>query len=1075
MFSTLKTENILLLATTIWFLPLPTKAQITPDGSLPTNVERSGNVLEINGGERRGGNLFHSFRDFSVPTGNEAFFNNAQSIENIINRVTGGNISSIDGLIGANGSANLFLLNPAGILFGPNARLNIGGSFFGSTADSILFPDGNEFSAIDSQSRPILTINAPIGLNLRENPADIQVQGSNLAVPQGQNFTLVGGNVSLEGGSLTAREGRVDIGGLLATGIVDINATFGLDFPDNVPKADVFLRDGAFINVRGEGGGFITVNTRNLELTEGSAFRAGIGQDLVTSDAQAGDIVINASETTSLDGSFIDNDVRENAVGNAGNINLTTGNLFVVNSSRIGSNIFVNGNGNGGNVSINASDLVSLAGNSNIRTQVRENAIGNAGNIQITTNSLSLKDNSLLVSDISGRGNAGSVTINVTDNIAFDNSRILSGVNQEAVGNSGNINITTTSLQLNNDSLLRSSIFGEGTAGDLTINTSEDVSLQASNLQSQLKENASGQAGNITINANSLFLTDRSRLLTNTEGQGNAGSITINTKDTVSLIENSLIFSQIRETAVGNGGDINIVTGKFSLVGTVGDSQFSQLISNTRGTGDSGDINIQASESILLDRGRLLASSGEREVNPEGNSGDINLTAPQISLNKFSFLSAAAPLRVTGEAGNITINGNAVSIADGTIVNTLSENAANGGDITVNAQNLELTRGGKIVAAATSSGSAGNIILNVTEEISLDGSNPFPRPPEIEPFEEEFLNELVSETGLFANTSETATGNGGSIQITNPVDINIINVAQISTASEGQGNGGTLSIQSDNLTLDNQGAIQAFTTAGEGGNIVLGIKDNLFLRDNNNRISAQAINNANGGNIDIDAKFIVALPNQNNDILANAQQGLGGNIDITAEAIFGLQERSNNPFTNDIDASSDFGLDGSVSINTPDVDATQGVTELQTNAIEPQETVAQACSASTAVSGSSSLTITGRGGLPSQPTDPLTADAIHIEGKSVINRLEETDRDREIRQNLEDTDTDLPDSPSQGSEEAEEKFVIVTERTEPIHPDDIIPARGMIVKENGEIILTGYPTPNTTQRSLIESQNCSVQ
>ncbi len=125
-----------------------TLAQVTSDGTVNTQVNQNGNVAEITGGETRGSNLFHSFQDFSVSTGNEAFFNNANDISNIFSRVTGGNVSNIDGLIRANGSASLFLINPAGIIFGEGARLDIGGSFYGSSASSILFEDG-EFSAAD--------------------------------------------------------------------------------------------------------------------------------------------------------------------------------------------------------------------------------------------------------------------------------------------------------------------------------------------------------------------------------------------------------------------------------------------------------------------------------------------------------------------------------------------------------------------------------------------------------------------------------------------------------------------------------------------------------------------------------------------------------------------------------------------------------------------------------------------------------------------------------------------------------------------------------------------------------------
>ncbi len=203
-------------------------AQITPDGTTNTRVDINGNDFTIEQGDRAGGNLFHSFSDFSVPTGGSAFFNNAADIVNIFSRVTGGNISNIDGLIGANGAANLFLINPAGIIFGEGARLDIGGSFYGSTADSIVFPDGN-FSATDFDNPPLLTINAPVGLNFRDNPGDITVRGDGqgtrttsdlidtedaLRVNSNQTFALIGGNLNLEGATIKTAGGRIELGSI---------------------------------------------------------------------------------------------------------------------------------------------------------------------------------------------------------------------------------------------------------------------------------------------------------------------------------------------------------------------------------------------------------------------------------------------------------------------------------------------------------------------------------------------------------------------------------------------------------------------------------------------------------------------------------------------------------------------------------------------------------------------------------------------------------------------------------------------------------------------------------------------
>ena len=176
------------------------KSQISPDGTTNTTVNSTDNTIVINEGDRTRDNLFHSFEQFSVPNGSEAFFNNANDIANIFSRVTGGDISEIDGLIRANGDANLFLINPAGIVFGEGAALDIGGSFTASTAESVVFNDDVEFDATQGSNSPLLTVSQPIGLNFGNSPGNIALDGSNLEVDNKEALALLGGNVSINRG-----------------------------------------------------------------------------------------------------------------------------------------------------------------------------------------------------------------------------------------------------------------------------------------------------------------------------------------------------------------------------------------------------------------------------------------------------------------------------------------------------------------------------------------------------------------------------------------------------------------------------------------------------------------------------------------------------------------------------------------------------------------------------------------------------------------------------------------------------------------------------------------------------------
>ncbi len=317
-------------------------AQVRPDHTLGAESSRVTSPKpgsdQIDGGATRGTNLFHSFSQFSVPTGGVAFFNNAQSIQNIISRVTGGSVSNIDGLIRAKGTANLFLINRSGIIFGPNASLNIGGSFVGSTASSLNFADGTKFSATAHSTKPLLTVSVPIGLQFGGTEGTIlnqsQATDSNgnfvgLQVYPGKTLALVGGNVSLDGGNLTAPGGRVELGGLSGAGTVGLKSDGSLSFPQGVQRADVSLTNGSVVDVVAQDGGRIAINAQNINISKGSSLDAGIGKGSGSVASQSGDIELSAQEAIDIANSSIFNNVESGAVGNAGNIDITAGSLSV--------------------------------------------------------------------------------------------------------------------------------------------------------------------------------------------------------------------------------------------------------------------------------------------------------------------------------------------------------------------------------------------------------------------------------------------------------------------------------------------------------------------------------------------------------------------------------------------------------------------------------------------------------------------------------------------------------------------------------------------------------------------------
>ena len=279
---------------TILFHAFPGLAEIIPDATLPNNssVTTQDSIKVIEGGSQAGSNLFHSFDKFSVPTNQTAYFNNLANIQNIITRITGKSISNIDGIIRANSTANLFLINPNGIVFGENAALDIGGSFLATTASSINFADGTKFSATQPQNTPLLTISVPVGLQFGTTAASIRNQSQassddatnffrqpvGLQVSPGRTLALIGGDVILEGGNLTAESGQIELVAVAGNNSLNLNSidsgwVLGLEGVKNFKDIQLITRNrnqqtiASRVDVSGKnGGGNINVQGNSVEL-----------------------------------------------------------------------------------------------------------------------------------------------------------------------------------------------------------------------------------------------------------------------------------------------------------------------------------------------------------------------------------------------------------------------------------------------------------------------------------------------------------------------------------------------------------------------------------------------------------------------------------------------------------------------------------------------------------------------------------------------------------------------------------------------------------------------------------------
>jgi filamentous hemagglutinin family protein len=576
------------------------QAQITNDDTLSTDVNTPDNLnFKITGGRQTGGNLFHSFSQFSVPTGGLAIFDNALDVQNIFSRVTGGSVSNIDGLIQANGSSNLFLLNPNGIIFGSNAQLNIGGSFIATTANQIDFTDDSSFSATDLQSSPLLTVSIPIGLQFGETAGRIVNQSIiedssgfsvGLQVQPGKTLALVGGDIFLDGGGLFAPGGRIELGSVAGSSFVSLTPIakgWALEYENVQNFQDIKLSQGAFIDSSGESPGNILLKGKRITITDNSVvanFNFGVNP--------GGSIVVKASESLEVS-DFSEIDSNTFSTGSSGDIIIETKKLIVRNRSFIDTSN--QGDGQGGNLTVNAFESVEVDGSSRpsaLTTQTFGNR--DAGDLRVTTPRLILRDGGQINSSTrESGGNGGSIIVNASESVEVSGQGIME---------SGEVVPSGLFTRTEGDTT-----FGSG--GNLNINTGRLSIRDGGTISVAAVEGSTGRAGNLEIDANSLSLNQGTITAETAQTGGDEGAnITLKISDLL-RIENQ---SQISATANGlaDGGNIDIDAG-FVIAFP---NQNNDIIARAaEGTGGKIDI---ATNGIF--------GIEERSSTPINNSNDID-------------------------------------------------------------------------------------------------------------------------------------------------------------------------------------------------------------------------------------------------------------------------------------------------------------------------------------------------------------------------------------------------------------------------------------------------------------------
>jgi filamentous hemagglutinin family protein len=761
----------------------PVQAQIVTDGTVGPKVSLRGGEIEIgaNLGTRRGDNLFHSFEKFGIASGQTATFTGPGAIRNVISRVTGGEVSTIDGKLASKvGQADLYFLNPAGVMFGSNATLDVPGSLHVSTAHELRFADGARFSALDRTGSG-LTVTPPEAFGfLDPPPGRIAVDQSQLYLQPGKTLSLVGGDIDIVGGSygfMAVERGTINLAAVASAGQVRV-----LDSAvDAARQGAIRVADQALINVSGNGGGTIRIRGGTLEVQNSLVFADNNGDRDSTMglDLQAGTIEITNSRVTA--------DVLGSGRGGAANVN--AGHLVIRNGGQISGSTFASGDA--GTVAVKAGRLLVSGANSDamITSSANSGSTGRAGSVAVTAHELELRNGGMISTSTFARGHAGTVNVQADRLlISGDGSALATGISSTAepasTGSAGDVQvIAEDDLQVRNGGTIDSSTFSSGHAGTVNVKAghllvsadgSKDFTAISSTAQPHAGALSRGAAGTVTVTARELKLHDGGQISSATLTQGNAGQITVKA-----------------DRVIIEGTDL---AGHPSAIGTSATfSSTDKPHSGPLSTGAAGTVTVMASDLELHDGGQISS-----DTLTQGNAGQITVKANRVIIEGTDLAghpSAIASFAVgsSGAGGTITIQAQNIVLQNHGTVTTESKGAGPSGSISLSAADTLRLDNGEIRARSTTTG-GGSIALAVGRLFNL-------------------------RQGAVTTSVAGGAGTGGNITIDH-LPFMILDGSRIEANAFG-GPGGNITIQAGELIRTPDSVIQASSAQSVSGTITI--------------------------------------------------------------------------------------------------------------------------------------------------------------------------------------------------------------------------------------------------------------
>lgn len=611
-------------------------AEIVTDGSLGTSVAQTlaapNYIIGESLGLRQGNNLFHSFSRFNVLQGETATFQADANVGNILARVAGNELSSINGTISTGQSAaNLWLINPNGWLLGSHARFDIHGALHITTANAVGFGQGDKFYADPKQSSQ-LSVAAPLTLELdKPSQAAITIDQADLQLPAYRMASFTAPKLNVSQTAISVPGGRIVLGGL-SPGVWTLDAQQGLEgrqpangditFTGHYADADgvtkpitTSLVQNGIAATNAIDGGRVQLSANAINLHD-----AVIAQSAV-SGRQSGSIDINANLLRLDNGTNVNTDVVES--GDAGGITIQAGDLLLSDGAVVSSNSQFNSNGNAGHIVVAIKNELNMTGNSSIASY--NNGSGLGGAIDLSANRINLDNDAAVAVNSNDRGNAGRLSItanslNLTQGGTIDSSTLTQG-------QGGNINIQAQHISMaDQETFITSSAFGEGQGGSVNIQ-SEYLSV-ARQAQIRTLSEGTGNAGNIELNVNGQFRLDNAQVTTQAL-QSDGGPININA-NTVFLRHGQITTSV--EGPLGDGGNITMTANNLVMDG--GFIQANTAAENAFG----GDIRVDAKR--LIAGGSEVLVGGKRRLQYDPGS-------------RLNVIQAAAE---HGVAGNVRVN-----------------------------------------------------------------------------------------------------------------------------------------------------------------------------------------------------------------------------------------------------------------------------------------------------------------------------------------------------------------------------------------------------------------------------------